>query len=258
MKILFFGDIYGDSGIKAFEESIDSLKQKYRPNLIVVNGENSANGRGINKSIYTNYMKKGVNVITMGNWTWGNKELLTFIDNSNVIRPANFKNAPGSGYKTININNEKILVINVLGRTFMNANLANPFETVEAIIENEKADYILIDFHAEATSEKVAFGIYFDGKIDAIVGTHTHVQTNDARVLPKGTLYITDVGMTGPLDGVIGVDKDIVISRFLTGYSGGNIVASGKKQVNAVFLDLKAKNIENIKIIDGENNEFNR
>lgn len=252
MKVLFFGDIYGITGLEMFEEHLKELKNKYRPNLIVVNGENLINGRGINKEIYTRLMTQGVNAITMGNWTWANKDLLNFIDTSNVIRPANYKNAPGSGYKIININDQTILIISVLGRIFMNANLANPFETIEEIINNNKADYILIDVHAEATSEKVAIGHYFDGLVDAIVGTHTHVQTNDDRVLPKGTLYMSDVGMTGPLDGVIGVDKSIVISRFLTGYSGPNEVAKGPRQLNAVYLNLNKKIIEKIRIKDGD------
>lgn len=252
MKILFFGDIYGTAGIEMFEEHLKELKNKYRPNLIVVNGENIVNGRGINKEVYTKMMTLGVNAITMGNWTWANKDLLNFIDNSNIIRPANYKTAPGAGYKTININDQTILIISVLGRIFMNANLANPFETIEEIINNNKADFTLIDVHAEATSEKVAIGHYFDGKVDAIVGTHTHVQTNDDRVLPNGTLYITDIGMTGPLDGVIGVDKSIVIERFLTGYSRPNEVAKGPRQLNAVFLNLSKRTIEKIRIKDGD------
>jgi|SRR5690554_677587 len=252
MKILFFGDIYGTAGIEMFEEHLKNLKDIYRPNLIIINGENIANGRGINKEIYTKMMMHGVNAITMGNWTWANRDLLNFIDESNVIRPANYKEAPGSGYKIININDKKILIISVLGRIFMNANLANPFEVIDEIITNNKADYILIDVHAEATSEKVAIGHHFDGRVDAVVGTHTHVQTNDERRLPKGTLYISDIGMTGPLDGVIGVEKDIVISRFLTGYSRPNEVAKGPRQLNAVFMNLDKKIIEKIRIKDGD------
>lgn len=248
MRVLFIGDIYGEPGLKILEEELSGLKEKYRPQVIIVNAENIANGRGIDKTIYLKCMKLGIHAITMGNWTWGNNELLSFIDDSKVIRPANFLNAPGEGYKTININGITILVINLLGRIFMNGNVENPFETVMKIIEKEKADYIFVDFHAEATSEKVAFGHYLDGKVDAIVGTHTHIQTNDDRVLPKGTLYITDVGMTGPLNGVIGVDKDIVLSRFLYGYSKGNVVASGSRQLNGVFLDLNKKTIEKIHI----------
>lgn len=128
----------------------------------------------------------------------------------------------------------------------MDANLPNPFLVVDEIIKNNQADYIFVDMHAEASSEKIALGHYLDGRVNAIVGTHTHVQTNDDRLLPKGTLYITDVGMTGPLDGIIGVDKEIAITRFTTGYAKANLVENGKKQLNGVFLDLDKKTIEKI------------
>ncbi|MDY0277054.1 MAG: TIGR00282 family metallophosphoesterase [Acholeplasma sp.] len=246
MKILFIGDIYGDSGIEIFSNKINELKNKYHPNIVIINGENIANGRGITRNIYLQMMKLGVHAITMGNWTWANNDLLTFIEDSVVIRPANFIDAPGKGFKIINFNGKKILVVSLLGRVFMNPNLENPFITLDNIIKNHDADYIFVDFHAEATSEKVALGHYFDGKVSAICGTHTHVQTNDDRLLPNGTLYITDVGMTGPLNGVIGVEQEIVFSRFLTGYSRNNIVASGKKQLNGVFIDIDKKTIEKI------------
>lgn len=248
MKILFIGDIYGDSGLSMIEENIDELKKKYRPTVIIVNGENADNGRGINKKIYLKLMSLGITAITMGNWTYSNKELVEFIDKSKVIRPANYVSAPGDGYKIININGKTLLVINLLGRIFMNANFENPFYVAEKIINSNKADYVFIDIHAEATSEKIALAHYLDGKVDAIVGTHTHVQTNDDRVFPKGTLYISDVGMTGPKDGVIGVDKDIVLTRFLTAYSIPNKVATGNRQLNGVFLNLDKKTIEKINI----------
>lgn len=248
MKILFVGDIYGDPGLTIFEEELNELKKKYRPDVVIVNGENSTNGRGINKNTYLKLMKLGVHAITMGNWTWANNELLTFINDSKVIRPANYLEAPGEGYKIININGKKILIVNLLGRVYMTSILENPFLVMDEIIKNVDADYIFVDFHGEATSEKIAFGHYFDGRVNAIVGTHTHVQTNDARVLPNGTLYITDVGMTGALDGIIGVSKDVVIPRFITGYAKANIVADGKRQFNGVFLDLDKKIIEKIHI----------
>lgn len=256
MKILFIGDIYGDPGIEIFNNNIEELKSTYKPNIIIVNAENIANGRGITKSIYTDLMKQGVTAVTMGNWTYANKELLSFIDKSKIIRPANYKEAPGEGFKTININGKTILIISVLGRIFMNANLENPFDKIDEILENNKADYIFLDIHAEATSEKVALGHYFDGRIDAIVGTHTHVQTNDKRVLPKGSLYITDVGMTGPLNGIIGVDKEIVINRFKTGYASSNTVAKGSKQLNGVFINIDKKIIETITIIEESSYEY--
>ena len=248
MRVLFVGDIYGQPGIDMFEEHLNELKTKYRPNLIIVNGENIKNGRGIDKKIYLQLMKLGVSAVTMGNWTWGNNELLDFIDDSKIIRPANYAKAPGEGFKIINFNDKTVLVISLLGRIFMNANLENPFLVAKEIIANNPADYVFVDMHAEATSEKVALGHYLDGIANAIVGTHTHVQTNDDRMLPNGTLYISDVGMTGSSNGVIGVDKDIVLSRFLTGYSTGNVVATGKRQLNAVFLDLDKKTIDKINI----------
>lgn len=251
MKMLFIGDIYGEEGLNYFLENLDNLKQKYNPAVIVVNGENVANGRGINKEIYLKLMKSGVTAITMGNWTFSNRDLLNFIDDSKVIRPANYVEAPGDGYKLININGKKLLIINLLGRIFMNANFDNPFIVADKIINENKADYIFIDFHAEATSEKIALAHYLDGKVDAIVGTHTHVQTNDDRVFPKGTLYISDVGMTGPLDGVIGVDKDIVLTRFLTAFSKPNKVAKGNRQLNGVFMNFDKKEIEKISIKEG-------
>lgn len=246
MRVLFIGDIYGNPGLQIFESKISDLKKQYRPDIIIVNGENIANGRGITKELYLKLMKLNVNAITMGNWTFGNKDIFNFIDDSNLIRPANYLSAPGNGFKTININGRKILIINLLGRIFMDANLPNPFLVVDEIIKNNQADYIFVDMHAEASSEKIALGHYLDGRVNAIVGTHTHVQTNDDRLLPKGTLYITDVGMTGPLDGIIGVDKEIAITRFTTGYAKANLVENGKKQLNGVFLDLDKKTIEKI------------
>lgn len=246
MRVLFIGDIYGNPGLQIFESKISDLKKQYRPDIIIVNGENIANGRGITKELYLKLMKLNVNAITMGNWTFGNKDIFNFIDDSNLIRPANYLSAPGNGFKIININGRKILIINLLGRIFMDANLPNPFLVVDEIIKNNQADYIFVDMHAEASSEKIALGHYLDGRVNAIVGTHTHVQTNDDRLLPKGTLYITDVGMTGPLDGIIGVDKEIAITRFTTGYAKANLIENGKKQLNGAFLDLDKKTIEKI------------
>lgn len=248
MRVLFVGDIYGEAGVNILLEQLPMIKSTYRPNIIIVNGENAARGRGITKKIYKQLMTAGVGMITLGNWTWGNKELFEFIDGANIVRPFNYRQAPGCGYQTINFNGQTLLVINALGRTFMNANLDDPFTGLEAILENNKADYTLIDFHAEATSEKVALGHYLDGKATAIVGTHTHVPTADNRMLPKGTLYMTDVGMTGPLEGIIGVDQTIVINRFLNGYSTPNKVAKGPRQLNAVIMDFNKHTIERIHI----------
>ena len=246
MRILFVGDIYGIRGLKAFSYFLPKIKAEYKPHIIIVNGENAANGRGINKKIYKELMMQGVHMITMGNWVWGNKELYEFIDDANIIRPYNYVKAPGVGYKIIKYNDKKILVANVLGRIYMNPNIENPFIEMKELLEKETYDYSIIDFHAEATSEKVALGHYLDGLASAVLGTHTHVPTADARKLPKGTLYITDVGMTGPLNGIIGVNKDIVIKRFLYGHSTPNKVEEGPVQFNGVMLHLDSKKIEHI------------
>lgn len=246
MKVLFVGDIYGDQGLKSFAHFLPQIKAEYKPNIIIVNGENAANGRGINKKIYKELMMQGVHMITMGNWVWGNRELYDFIDGANIVRPYNYLDAPGQGYKIIKYNDKKILVANALGRIYMNPNIENPFISLKALIEREEVDYSIIDFHAEATSEKVALGHYLDGIATAILGTHTHVPTADARVLPHQSLYITDVGMTGPLNGIIGVDKDIVLRRFLNGHSIPNRVAEGAVQFNAVIMDLDRKKIKHI------------
>lgn len=251
MRILFIGDIYGEPGRKILLSNLDDLKATYKPNIIIVNAENSANnGRGITYRFYKELMAAGVHIVTMGNHVWGQNDLVDYIDDSRIVRPLNFPKAPGKGYDVVQYNQTTLLVINALGRTFMNANLESPFFEIDHLLETVKTDYVFIDFHAEATSEKVALGHYLDGRVDAVIGTHTHVQTADNRVLPKGTLYMTDVGMTGPLDGIIGVDKDIVVNRFLYGHSPANVVANTKNQLNGVILDLKKKTIERIHIED--------
>jgi 2',3'-cyclic-nucleotide 2'-phosphodiesterase len=248
MKVLFIGDLYGKSGLDMLSDHLTELKSQYRPNVIILNAENASYGRGISLKIYKELMSMGIHMLTMGNWVWGNKELFEFIDGSNIVRPFNFKNAPGKGALTVNYNGKKLLVINALGRTFMNPNLDDPFTGIDSILENEQADYILVDIHAEATSEKVALGHYLDGRVSAVVGTHTHIPTADERALPNGTLYITDVGMTGPLNGVIGVTKEIVLDRFINGFSIPNEVAPGPKQLNAVIMDFEKKTIQRIHI----------
>ncbi len=249
MRILFIGDIYSKPGMEYLEEKWDDLKTMYRPNIILANAENATHGRGMNQVTYKALMMMGVHACTMGNWVWTQRDLQTFIEEANIARPCNFKDAPGKPFLMFNYNGKRVLIINALGKTFMNPNVMCPFETVDAIINENPADYIIVDFHAEATSEKVAFGHYFDGRVSAVLGTHTHIQTNDARKLPGGTLYITDVGMTGPKDGVIGVEKEHAIFRFIHGYVlSSTEAAKGPRQINAVLCDLEKKTIETIQI----------
>jgi len=247
MKILFIGDIYGNPGIDYLLENIKNLRQTYHPNIVIANAENAANGRGLTKKIYKKLMEAGIGLLTMGNHTWKNPELETFIDDANIIRPMNDGSNKGKGYKLINYNGKRILFINAVGQAFMNEKYSSPFTEVKALLETIEYDYSFLDFHAETTSEKIAMAYFLEGKVDAVVGTHTHVQTQDARLLSNGTLFLTDVGMTGPLEGVIGVKKEIIIDRFVHGKSRPNEVALGKRQLNACLITLHPnKKIETI------------
>lgn len=253
MKILFIGDVYGKPGIDFLKQNIQNLKSEYQPNIIIVNGENSAsNGRGITLDVYKEFMNMGVNVITLGNHAFDNKEVFEFIDNKdyNLVRPCNYYNANGFGYKVINYNDKKLLVINAMGRSFMNIALENPFLEIEKIINTVEHDYSFLDFHAEATAEKVSIGYYFDGKIDCIVGTHTHIPTADERVLPNNTLYQTDAGMTGPFHSSIGADFEAVFERFIKGYSNRMKMGTGKNWLNGTLFDIEKRTINRVQIIE--------
>lgn len=258
MKILFIGDIVGSPGRHALREYLPKLKSKYRPDLTIVNGENAASGKGITGKIYHDFIQLGVDVVTMGNHTWDKKEIFDFIDDesaSDLIRPANFPEGnPGKGCVIKKVGNKKVAVINAQGRTFMPP-IDCPFRKLEEIVEEvrQETPFIFVDFHAEATSEKLAVGWFLDGKVSTVVGTHTHVQTADERILPNGTAYITDVGMTGPLDGILGMDRNVIINRFLTNLPARFEVTSGREQLNGVVVELdnqtgKALKIQRISI----------
>lgn len=220
MNILFIGDIVGRPGRKALQQHLPSLKKQFNADITIVNGENAAHGKGITKKIYHQFLEWGADAVTLGNHAWDQKEIFDFIDQeSNIVRPANYpKGTPGKGIIYKKINKTNIAIINLQGRTFMNP-IDDPFTTADQLLEEAKkqAKVIFVDFHAEATSEKQAMGWYLDGKVSAVVGTHTHIQTADERILLKGTAYITDVGMTGAYDSVLGVEKESVIRKFVTG-----------------------------------------
>ncbi|MHB1457345.1 MAG: TIGR00282 family metallophosphoesterase [Armatimonadota bacterium] len=242
MRILFIGDIVGQSGRLAIAQILPKLKEELSPVFIIANGENAAGGLGITKDIALDLIHYGVDVITLGNHAWAKKESYTYIDTeSRILRPANYPDgAPGRGsaiYPTAT--GESIGVISLCGRIFMDP-LDNPFKTADKITESMKPDtnVILIDFHGEATSEKCAFGLYIDGRVSAVVGTHTHIQTADEKVLPQGTAYITDVGMTGPINSVIGVKTDIIISKFLSQMPAKHEIAEGDSLFCAVVIDV--------------------
>src|SRR5690625_2966514 len=221
---------------------LPKLRQKYQPHIVIVNGENAAGGKGITEDIYKRFLDWGAHIVTLGNHGWDKKEIFDFIDNEKyLIRPANFPTStPGRGMTFIQLNDFEVAVINLQGRTFM-PTLDDPFKAVDELIEiaQKRTNMIFLDFHAEATSEKQAMGYYVDGRISAVVGTHTHVQTADERILPAGTGYITDVGMTGPYDAVLGVEKEAIIKRFTTQlHVRFSIDKSGRNKLNGVIVSL--------------------
>ena len=219
MKIFVVGDIIGNIGVNKVKQVLPQYIKKEEIDFVIANGENSAEGMGITSKIFKDLMFSGVNVVTMGNHTWGKKDIFNIIENKNLLRPANYpKDVLGNGYGIYECNGKAICVINLIGRVDMNVLSENPFIVVKEIIEEVKnmVDIIIVDFHAEATAEKIAMSYYLDGEVSCIYGTHTHVQTADEQILEKGTAYITDIGMTGPKKSVIGMDVDASIKRFVT------------------------------------------
>ncbi|MBS4207547.1 TIGR00282 family metallophosphoesterase [Bacillus sp. FJAT-50079] len=259
MDILFVGDVVGSPGREMIKEYVPKLKRKYRPQLTIINGENAAGGRGITEAIYKQFLEAGANAITLGNHAWDNKGIFEFIDQAKyLVRPANFpEDTPGTGLVFIKINEIEAAVINLQGRTFMPP-LDCPFKKADQLIEQAKkrTNIIFVDFHAEATSEMQAMGWYLDGRVTAVIGTHTHVPTADQRILPNGTAYMTDVGMTGPYDAILGMERNAVLQRFLTALPVRfEVPKAGRKQLCACLIRVdnqsgKASSIETIVIND--------
>ncbi len=219
MNILMVGDVFGEPGRAAAVNLIPKLRQEHAIDLCVVNVENAAGGFGVTPPLARGFLDHGADVMTSGNHIWDKKDIVEYITKENLLlRPANFPaGTPGTGFITVKAGPHKVAVLNLMGRVFMNP-IDCPFRTADEIVPElrKETPVVLVDMHAEATSESVAMGWYLDGRVSAVVGTHRHVQTADERVLPGGTAYITDLGMTGPIDSVIGVDKDIILQRFLT------------------------------------------
>jgi hypothetical protein len=239
-RILFVADVVGHPGREAVKAILPGLKKEHTPQLTVVNGENSAAGFGLTAKLADELMGYGADVITSGNHVFAQKEFVTELPGlERVIRPANYPpGAPGKGWCVVSAGGQNVLVMNLMGRIFIDA-IDDPFRAADAILEEHPGIRIsLCDMHAEATSEKTAMGWYLDGRVSAVVGTHTHIPTADARVLPGGTAYVTDVGMVGPRDGCIGMDKDVVIKRFLTGVPNRFVVASGPVTFNSVLVTI--------------------
>jgi len=222
IKILFIADITGPLGRKAVKEVLPRIKAERKVDFVIANGENMTTGHGLTHGAMEEMIAVGVDFFTTGNHIWKKPDFFPELDKKEtpVIRPANYQeDSPGVGYKIVKKDFGKVLVVNLLGREGINANVESPFKTVDEILVKEKGKYDIsfIDFHAEFTSEKVAMGFYLDGRVTAMVGTHTHIPTADEKILPKGTAYVTDVGMVGPRDSVLGVKKEIIIDLFTTG-----------------------------------------
>ena len=252
MNMLIVGDIVGSSGVNKVKEVLPKIIKEEKIDFVIANGENSADGMGITSKIFKELMVAGVNVVTMGNHTWGKKDIFNIIDNKNLIRPANYpKDVVGKGYEIYNCRDKKIAVINLIGRASMNVLSENPFVVADEIIDKikDEADIIIIDFHAEATAEKIAMGYFLDGKITCLYGTHTHVATADEEILEKGTAYITDIGMTGPKKSVIGMEVDASIKRFVTTLPERYKVSDDKNVIlNGCILKLNDENCRAEKI----------
>jgi len=248
--ILAIGDIIGRPGRRTVYELLPSLQEQYRLDLVTANAENVAGGLGVTPSTAGELLNAGVDVLTSGNHIWAQKEIIPCLDSDMpILRPLNYPpSVPGRGY----IINGRVMVVNLIGRTFM-SNFDCPFRAMDKLLGDleNKPPVIIVDFHAEATSEKMAMGRYLDGRVSAVLGTHTHVGTIDAQLLPRGTAYVTDIGMTGPIDSIIGDDTEMVLERFLTIIPHRLSVGRGKTMLNAVMVEVdnktgKAKRIERI------------
>ncbi len=260
MKLLFLGDIVGNVGRNAVKQVLPSLLAKYNPHIVIVNGENAAAGRGITKTIATEFFEWGIHGITMGNHTWDNKNIFEWIDEEpRIVRPANFSpEAPGEGMAYIKANGKELAIINLQGRTFLPP-IDCPFQCADELIEQaqKRTKAIFVDFHAEATSEKIAMGWHLDGKASVVTGTHTHVQTNDDTILPHGTAYITDTGMCGSKEGVLGMEKEAVLYRFKTQMPVRFVVDEGKWHLHGIVAQIddatgKTTKFEKIRLTEEE------
>jgi len=235
MLLLAIGDIIGRPGRQAMNKLLPDLRQQYGLDMVIANAENTAGGLGLTSTTAKELLDAGADVLTSGNHIWAQKEIIPYLDGEMpILRPLNYPpGVPGRGY----IINGQVMVVNLMGRVFM-GDIDCPFRAMDKLLAElkHKPPVIIVDFHAEATSEKMAMGQYLDGRVSAVLGTHTHVGTIDAQLLPLGTAYVTDIGMTGPVDSIIGDDAEAVIRRFLTGMPHRLSVGKGKTMFNAVMV----------------------
>jgi len=251
MKILAIGDLVGERGVRKLKQELGKLKEEKQIDFVIVNAENSAGGMGITSSIFQELKQLQINAITMGNHTWGKKDIFHFIDDEIMNRPANYsRGVVGKGYHIYSCKGKKIAVINLIGRTDIGVQSDNPFTKMEDILQEikGKADIIIVDFHAEATAEKIAMKHFLDGKITALFGTHTHIQTADEEITQKGTAYITDIGMTGPIHSVIGMDVEASVKRFVTSLPERYKLAEGNCKLNGIIIEINDEDCRAISI----------
>ncbi len=248
MLILAIGDLIGKPGRKAISQLLPGLRQQYGLDLVIANAENAAGGRGLTPDTARELLDSGVDVLTSGNHIWAQKEIIPYLDGDMlIIRPLNYPaGVPGKGYLVI----KGVAVVNLMGRVFI-GDFDCPFRAMDQLLAKLEPKIVIVDFHAEATSEKVAMGRYLDGRVSAVLGTHTHVGTIDAQLLPKGTAYVSDIGMSGPIDSVIGDDTEDVLQRFLTQMPHRLGVGKGKVAFNAIMVGVddktgKATSIERV------------
>ncbi len=254
MRFLLIGDVIGRTGRAALKHFLPALISEENIDFVVANGENAAGGFGITKKVFNELIFLNIDVITSGNHIWDKKEVLEFIDSEHrLLRPANYPpGTPGNGYGIYEKNGKKVAVINLMGRVFMGIPLDCPFRKFDEIYEEikDKTDYIIVDFHAETTSEKTAFGFYVDGRATVVFGTHSHVQTSDEIFLPNGTAYITDVGLTGALYSVIGMKIEEPIEKFLTGMPKKYEVATGDLLFQGLIVDTEKKQLKRLRLVE--------
>lgn len=258
LTILFFGDICGEVGRDIIKKYLPTLKTEYKADVVIANGENATHGRGLALKHYQELVDHGVDLITMGNHYAGVESIISRNEEyTKMIRPANFSHhVPGVGYKTVYHNDTSILVINLIGQTSLDGlGQNNPFDTADKILAKEKADLIFVDFHAEATGEKAALARYLDGRVSAVVGTHTHVQTADSRILPKGTAFLTDVGANCAYESILGMRAEPVIKRTATSIPSRFVMEDmGPIQISAVAITFndsqKVSSIQPIYIVE--------
>lgn len=250
MRILYLGDIVGEKTIEVLRQNLDRIKKDNRINMILCNGENVTKGKGLNSKHYKELKSLGIAGISMGNHTFSKSEIKDYINDATIVRPANLTTEYGKEVLYIKYNDQTIALVNLLGRVFLNTPLDCPFKTLERLLKDIKADKIIVDMHAEATSEKKALFYAFAGRVDAIVGSHTHIKTDDVQVY-NNTCYITDMGMCGPNKSILGDDPDAVISRFISGVFEPLPVAQDSEYIlSGVILDLGTENkIESFKMI---------